>query len=189
MDYYLGEIRLFPYSRIPSADGWIPCNGQLLPLNTNQALFSLLGTVYGGDGRVNFGVPNLNGRVIVGYDPMSPLASVKKLGGFAGSETVTLTVNNLPTHQHNVIVANSYDAMIPDAAYIGNPNVKTSDSQKATNAGNSLLYAPWSSQVAPISLNPNSVSVVGNGRPHENRMPFLAMVYCIATMGNYPARP
>lgn len=187
MDYYLGEIRLFPYSRIPSTDGWIPCNGQLLPLNTNQALYSLLGVMYGGDGRANFGVPNLNGRAIVGFDPASPLASVNERGGFGGSETVTLTVNNLPRHQHNVIVANSYDAMIPDAAYIGNPNVKTSDSQKATNAGNSLLYAPWSSQVAPISLNPNSVSVVG-GQPHENRMPFLAMVYCIATVGIYPAR-
>lgn len=189
MDYYLGEIRLFPYSRIPSASGWIPCNGQLLQLSSYQALYSLLGAVYGGDGRTTFGIPNLNGRAIVGGDPVAPPTSEKKIGGFGGSETVTLTVNNLPMHQHNVMVANSYDAMIPDAAYIGNPNVKTSDSQKATNAGNSLLYAQWSSQVAPISLNPNSVSVGGNGRPHENRMPFLAMVYCIATVGIYPARP
>ncbi len=188
MDIYIGEIRLFPYSRIPSAEGWIQCSGQLLPLSQNQALYSLLGTVYGGDGRVNFGIPNLNGRAIVSYDLRSSLTSVQKMGGSGGSETVTLTVNNLPTHQHNVIVANSYDAMIPDAAYIGNPNVKTSTAQAATNAGNSLLYAPFSSQVAPIGLNPKSVSVVG-GQPHENRMPFLAMVYCIATQGIYPTRP
>ncbi len=189
MDNYIGEIRLFPYSRIPSADGWIPCNGQLLPLNTNQALFSLLGFVYGGDGRTTFGVPSLNGRAIVGYDPISSLSSIKKMGGIGGSETVTLTVNNLPMHQHNVVVAISYDTMIPDAAYIGNPNVKTSAAQITTNAGNSFLYAPFNSQVAPIGLNPNSVSVVGKGLPHENRMPFLAMVYCIATQGIYPTRP
>ncbi len=188
MDNYLGEIRLFPYGRIPSAAGWIPCDGRLLPSSQYQALYSLLGAVYGGDGRTNFGIPNLNGRAIVGYDPMSSLSSIEKIGGFGGSETVTLTVNNLPTHQHDVIVANSYDAMIPDAAYIGNPNVKTNASQTATNAGNSLLYAPWSSQVAPISLNPKSVSIVG-GQPHENRMPFMAMIYCIATTGLYPPRP
>lgn len=187
MDNYIGEIRLFPYSHIPTATGWIPCDGRLLPVRSNEALFTLLGAVYGGDGRTNFGIPNLNGRAIVGYDPASPLTSVKKMGGFGGSETVTLTLNNVPRHRHNVIVANSYDAMIPDDAYIGNPNVKTDASQKAKNEGNSLLYAPLGN-VAPISLNPKSVSIVG-GQPHENRMPFLAMVYCIATEGIYPERP
>jgi microcystin-dependent protein len=183
MDYFIGEIRLFPYNRIPSSDGWVPCSGQVMQISSYQALFSLLRTYYGGDGRVTFNLPNLNGRAIVGY---SPTSTTYQLGSSGGSEGVILAMKNIPIHNHNVEVMNSYDAMLPAADFIGNPNVKTASGQIATNVGNSLLYTDTSS--SPTLLNSESVSTTGGNGVHENRMPFLAMVYCISTVGFYPPR-
>ncbi len=183
MDFYLGEIRLFPYNRIPSADGWMACSGQTLSINGNQALYSLIGIYYGGDAKTNFMLPNLNGRTIIGY------GSKYKIGLSGGYEKVTLVAGNMPVHTHTVAVRNSYDAMLPKADLLGNPNIQTSSSQTAKNASKSLLYTKDPVSDKMVTLNPASISLDGGNLGHENRMPFIAMVYCIATKGTYPPRP
>lgn len=182
MDNYIGEIRIFPYNRIPNNDGWVPCNGQILEVTDNQALFSLLGVKYGGNGTTTFGLPNLNGRTIIGYDP-----NYYPIGEAGGLENVTLTINTMPNHNHTVLVKNSYDSMLPGTNFIGNPTVQTDPEQAVENAANSFLYTP-SVTGTETTLHPLSIAATGDGGSHENRMPFLAMQYCIATKGIYPPR-
>lgn len=180
MDSYLGEIRLFPYDLIPS--GWVPCDGRILNIGQYNALYSLLGIKFGGNGSTTFGIPNMNGRTMLGFYPGS-----SGVGTAGGSEFVTLLTTNLPCHSHNVNVVNSYDAMLPEADYLGNPNVKTNSGQTANNAAPSYGYAP-SDAAALVNMNPSSIGSSGGSVPHENRMPYLVLSYCIATTGIYPAR-
>ncbi len=188
MDNYLGEIRIFPYNRIPSSDGWKACSGQTLQIRENVALFSLLGINYGGDGKVTFMLPNLNGRTIIGCgikEGQQP--HTYAIGSTGGFETIPLKGDSMPTHNHPIYVKNSYDAMLPGTNFIGNPNIQTSSSQAPKNAYNSLFYTGISSGQATW-LNPLSISSEGGGIGHENRMPFIALVYCIATKGVFPPR-
>jgi len=189
MDNYLGEIRIFPYNRIPSADGWVPCNGQTMQISQNAALYSLISTYYGGDANKTFMLPNLNGRTIIGYGIKQGTPPLQyKIGATGGSETVQLTISNMPAHNHPILVKDSYDAMLPGTNYLGNPNIQTSSGQPPKNASNSLFYTKTPTGTA-TTLNPQSISTVGGGAAHENRMPLLALVYCIATKGIYPVRP
>lgn len=170
---YLGEIRNFGYARAP--EGWQPCQGQLLTITANQALYSLLGTKYGGDGKTTFALPDLRGRIGVNINPASPDYQLGKAGG---AENVTLTQGQMPTHNH---------------AFQGRAEAGTS----AAVAGNIVssaagspappLYAPPSA--TPIPLNPGSVTVTGGGLPHPNIQPFLVTNYCIAVVGLYPPHP
>jgi len=188
MDNYLGEIRIFPYNQIPSAYGWTPCNGQTLQIKQNVALFSLLGINYGGDGKVTFMLPNLNGRTIIGCGiKQGQQPYTYEIGSAGGSETIPLKVDSMPAHNHPISVKNSYDAMLPGTNFIGNPNIQTSSSQAPKNASNSLFYTGISSGQVTY-LNPLSISTEGGGTGHENRMPFLTLVYCIATKGIFPPR-
>lgn len=183
MDVYVGEIKLFPYEKIPSGDGWVVCNGQILAIQQYAALFSLIGKNFGGDGKTTFGLPNMNGRTIWGCSYSPPI------GTKGGTESVALTIRNLPAHNHKTLVVNSYDSYFPNEQYIGNPNIKTSGSKVSPNLGKVFTYITPNQSTQLVNLNAGSIGTSGGSVPHENRMPYVAMVYCIATSGYYPERP
>lgn len=160
---FLSEIRLFSFGFAPK--GWAMCNGQLLPINQNQGLFSLLGTTFGGDGRVNFALPDMRGRVPI------HVGNAHTLGEAAGSQAVTLTIAQLPTHTH---VAN---ATTGDAS-VGNPS--NAMYARATNT----VYADEGNLVA---LNPAAVTNIGGSQAHLNMQPFLTLNFCIALQGIFPS--
>jgi microcystin-dependent protein len=160
---FLSELRIFSFAFAPK--GWALCNGQLLPINQNQALFSLLGTTYGGDGRVNFALPDLRGRV-----PHHE-GSGHTLGENGGSETVTVNINQLPTHNHLVNGSDAVaDAIDPTGSVWGN----SGKTNYTNDAPNNVMV-------------PNAFSNVGGSQPHENRMPFLVLSICIALQGIFPS--
>lgn len=161
---YISEIRLFTFNFAPR--GWAFCNGQLLPINQNQALFSLLGTTYGGDGRVNFALPNLQARV-----PMH-MGGALVLGQAGGETAHTLLAAELPAHTHTVN-GSSNTATVPSPT--GN--------YLATSPGN--VYAP---PPGNTSLMPATVSSVGGSQPHDNMSPYLVLSFCIALTGIFPSR-
>ncbi len=164
---YLGEIRLFSFPDAPS--GWAPCNGQILPISGNQALFSLLGTTYGGNGQTTFALPDLQGRVPI------HVGTANLLGASGGQAAVTLTVAQLPAHQHQAYAsANSATAADPGNAYWA--------------ASGQPGYAPPGSG-GGISLDPGAIQPVGAGQAHQNMAPYLTLTFCIATTGVFPPRP
>lgn len=161
---FIGEVRQFPFNFAPK--GWALCNGQLLPIAQNQALFSLLGTTYGGNGTTTFGLPDLRGRVAV--HPGSGIT----LGQTAGEEAHTLLSNEMPMHNH-MLQAN-----------------KTSATQSA--AANNV-WAPaagsYGSAGSPdTSLAPTALQSTGGGQPHSNMQPYLVVSCCIALTGIFPTR-
>jgi microcystin-dependent protein len=160
---FLSEIRLMSFNFPPK--GWAFCNGQLLPINQNQALFSLLGTTYGGDGRVTFALPNLQGRI-----PMH-MGNGHTLGERGGEETHTLTLQELPTHGH---AANAVRANATLALPTGH-----------LPAGANQLYQ---SSAPNTQLATTTIGNVGGSQPHENRQPFLAISFCIALQGIFPSQ-
>lgn len=173
MENFLGEIRLFPFGIIPR--GWAPCNGQLLPVQSNAALFALLGTRFGGNGSTNFGLPDLRGRVAVGTNDFS------KVGQQAGSESNTLTANQLPPHTHSITVSvASANNSAPDGAFFG---VSLLNSGLA--GGATYVTAGSPTQTA---LHPDTISSAFPNMPVENRQPTLGMNYCISLSGVFPPR-
>jgi len=158
---FLSEIRIMSFNFAPK--GWALCNGQLLPINQNQGLFSLLGTTYGGDGRVNFALPDLRGRVSI------HMGDGHTLGEKGGQEAHTINIQELPAHYHLVTVSNS------------NAN--------ATPAGNFFAAANQAYQPAPpnTNLQPNSVTNTGGSQPHQNQQPFTVLSFCIALQGIFPS--
>ena len=163
---FLGEIRIFPYSQVPTGDGWAQCNGQLLPINQNQALFALLGTTYGGDGRVTFALPNLQGRVPI------HMGSGRTLGERAGEEVHTLTMGELPLHTHTLRAAGT-------AAATGTPDSGAHLARQAST------YHAASSLVA---MAPSAITTVGGTQPHLNMQPYLVLSFCIALQGIFPSQ-
>jgi microcystin-dependent protein len=160
---FLSEIRIFSFVFAPK--GWALCNGQLLPINQNQALFSLLGTTYGGDGRVNFALPDLRARVPI------HVGSGHTLGEKAGEQAHTLSISELPQHTHVLQGVNA--------------NATTN-----TPTGNSLANstAVYHSPTSLVSLNPGSVLNVGGSQAHQNMQPFLVLSFCIALQGIFPSQ-
>lgn len=180
MENYLGEIRAFSYGRAPR--GWVPCNGQLLPIAQNQALFALLGIYYGGNGTTNFQLPNLNGRSIVGTGT-SKSGSNYPIGQAAGTESVTINSNELPLHNHLVLTKSAYDVGSPSTNFLGNPDIQ--GTSPVANKATVNLYA--TSPGTLTQMGP-CITTVGNNLPHENRQPYLVINYCIATQGVFPSR-
>jgi len=165
---FLSEIRIFSFNFPPK--GWALCNGQLLPINQNQALFSLLGTTYGGNGQTNFALPNLRGRV--------PLHSGSgfTLGQAPGEESHTLMPQEMPTHNHSVNAfggAPDSNATSPTGAFY------------APTADNSTLYFSGN---ADSAMNAGVIGNTGGSQAHENRQPFLVLNFCIALQGIFPSQ-
>jgi microcystin-dependent protein len=160
---FLSEIRLMSFVFAPK--GWALCNGQLLPINQNQPLFSLLGTTFGGDGRVNFALPDLRGRVPI------HVGSGHTLGERGGEQAHTLSIAELPTHTH-VASATSIagDTPVPTGNLLADSPVQ--------------LYTP---PAALTSLVPSDVTNVGGSQAHLNMQPFLVLNFCIALQGIFPS--
>ncbi len=173
MDPFVAEIRIFGFNFAPK--GWAFCNGQLLPISQNTALFSLLGTTYGGNGKSNFALPNLQGSAPM-QQGQGPGLSLYDLGQQGGSQTVTLIAREVPAHTHQAL-ANSGGA--GQAGPGGNV--------WASLAGRTPppLYQSGAPNAA---MSPLATSVVG-GNPHNNMQPYLALNFCIALQGVYPSRP
>lgn len=161
---FLSEIRLLSFEFAPK--GWALCNGQLLPINQNQALFSLLGTTFGGDGRVNFALPDLRGR--------SPIhvGSGHTLGERGGEQAHTLSVAELPTHTHGANATSNNSSATSPSSSVGYGRSGT------------LMYGP-ASQLAAMS--PAAVSNAGGSQAHLNMQPFLTLNFCIALQGIFPS--
>ena len=160
---YLSEIKIMSFPFAPK--GWAQCNGQLLPINQNQALFSLLGTMYGGDGRVNFGLPNLQGRVPV------HIGSGFTQGTLGGEQAHVVTVGEAPMHVHTAMATSTDgDSPIPAGNFLG----------AADN-----MYAPLSN---PVNLTPATVTNAGGSQPHDNMQPYLVLNFCIALQGIFPSQ-
>ncbi len=162
---FLSEIRLMSFAFPPK--GWALCNGQLLPINQNQALFSLLGTTFGGDGRVNFALPNLQGRVPI------HVGSGHTLGERGGEQAHTLSVAELPTHTH---AANATTAT-------ATTNIPTPSLVLAQSTASNLYRA--SSNL--VALDPNVILNIGGSQAHLNMQPFLTLSFCIALQGIFPS--
>lgn len=161
---FLSEVKIISWNFAPK--GWAFCNGQLLPINQNQALFSLLGTTYGGDGRVTFGLPQLQGRTAIHQ------GQGFVLGQIGGQEFHTITASETPTHVH----------LMSAVTEVGN----------TTAPGNNWLarsatepYRPFSN---PTTMQPASITNIGGSQPHENRQPFLVLNFIIALQGVFPSR-
>jgi len=167
-DPFVAEIRIFPFNFAPK--GWAWCNGQILPISQNTALFSLLGTTYGGDGKSTFALPNLQGSVPLAPG-QGPGLSLYDLGQTGGEPTVTLLATEMPSHTHNI------QAQTVDPGDNRTPGPQF-------NLGNTAVYT--NSQNG--QMDPSAVSLYGNGQPHNNLMPYLTLYYNIALQGVYPPR-
>lgn len=173
---YLGEIQIFGFTFAPK--DWATCSGQIMPISQNSALFSLLGTYYGGDGRVTFGLPNLQGQA-VNMAGQGPGLSMYELGDNVGSETVTLLTPEMPSHNHTSNVFSQGD----DTKRFGAPAANYAPCVPAN-------ISPFIvAQAANGSFPLNTLSQTGGGHAHSNQQPYLAMNFCIALSGMFPQRP
>lgn len=172
-DQFVAEIRIFPFNFAPR--GWAFCSGQILPLSQNTALFSLLGTTYGGNGQSTFALPDMQGNAPMHPNSTPPL-STHDLGEQSGSETVTLLPTELPLHTHQLM---------------GNTTTAT----KSLPTGNSFARgASMTPYLAPagaptVAMAVQAIPLQGGGGPHNNMMPYLTLNFCIALQGIFPARP
>jgi len=166
---FLSEIRIMSFGFAPK--GWAMCNGQLLPINQNQALFSLLGTTFGGDGRVNFALPDVRGRVPI------HVGSGHTLGEKGGEQAHTISISELPTHTH----ALNASKQLADQATLVTPPANTPN----------ILAAVTGAQYASVSslttLTPDTVTSIGGSQAHLNMQPFLTLTFCIALQGIFPS--
>lgn len=168
---FVGEIRMFAGNFAPR--GWAFCDGQLLAVSQNDALFSLFGTIYGGDGRTTFGLPDLRGRIPI-HAGSGPGLSPRQLGAKSGTEQETIVVNTLPNHGHGPIRA-------------------TGDSATQRGPGGQILARTASQDIyrddeVDTPLSASAVTNVGGSRPHTNLMPFLCVHFIVALVGIYPSR-
>jgi microcystin-dependent protein len=170
MDPFVAEIRIFPFNFAPK--GWAFCDGQILPLSQNTALFSLLGTTYGGDGKSNFALPNMQGNAPM-HPGQGPGLSLHDLGETGGSETVTLLESEIPSHSH-LIAASQSDGTDQSPA----------NELYAAGVGIGQYAAPGS--LTPLS--DNAIAPAGGDQPHNNLQPYLTLNFCIALQGVYPPR-
>lgn len=175
MEPLLGEIRLFSWPWAPK--GWAVCDGSLMSVRQYQALFSLLGDRYGGDGKQTFALPDLRGRAIVGVGGQPKKANYK-LGQSAGVEGVALSIKAMPAHAHATNVAEAAGTFpIPKGALFA----------KVGKLGTNPTIDIYAEDTGPlVELSAKTVSIAGAGVPHENMQPFAVVGYCICTIGDYP---
>ena len=173
-DPFVAEIRIFPFNFAPK--GWAWCDGQLLPLSQNTALFSLLGTTYGGNGKSNFALPNMQGNAPM-HPGQGPGLSLHDLGETGGSETVSLLESEIPSHSHFMRAHNG------DQGDHQNPAPDTSLAQSA----NGLAFQSNSSANL-VNLSDQVLAPAGGDQPHNNMQPYLTFYFCIALQGVFPPR-
>jgi len=171
-DPFVAEIRIFPFNFAPR--GWAWCDGQLLPISQNTALFSLLGTTYGGNGASTFGLPNMQGNAPM-HPGQGPGLSQHLLGETGGSQTVTLLQSEIPAHAH---------AARADTLDLADTNVPSSNASFALSSGGTLYQASSNVQLAQQALTP-----VGGDQPHNNMQPYLTFYFNISLQGVFPQRP
>ncbi len=179
MEPYLGEIKMFSYNWAPN--GWLACNGNILPVQQNQALFSLLGAKFGGDGRTNFAVPDLRGRTPVAQGSLNGVTIA--IGNTGGASAVSLNTNQIPAHNHQLYATTALATQkITAGNYLATARVGTGTTTVPD-------YAPIDTQTPSnnVVLNASSISTTG-GQPHNNMQPSLGVNFCIATSGIYPQR-
>jgi microcystin-dependent protein len=171
---YIGEIRMFGFGRTP--DGWQACDGSLLPIAQFDALFALIGTIYGGDGQSTFAVPDLRGRLPI-HQGQGPGLSNYVIGQSSGSETVTVLPAQMPAHTHTLVATSAAaSAVTPANSLI--PGAISGDT----------LYASATSGATELPMSDQSTALAGGSQPHENCMPTLTVQYCIATVGIFPSQ-
>lgn len=171
-DPFVAEIRIFPFNFAPK--GWAWCDGQLLPLSQNTALFSLLGTTYGGNGKSNFALPDLQGRAPM-HPGQGPGLSLHDLGETGGSETVTLLESEMPAHAH---------ALRAHAIDLGELNAPAPNRSLALSA-NATVYTAAANLT---TMSPNALPPAGGDQPHNNLQPYLTFYFNIALQGVFPPR-
>ena len=172
-DPFVAEIRIFPFTFAPK--GWAFCNGQLLPISQNTALFSLCGTYYGGDGKSTFALPNLQGQAPLGTG-QGPGLSDRFLGESGGTETVTLLESEMPVHTHTARAVTDFatvQAPGPDRALARSQNGNAYQTDTATSLA---------------VMSPNALAPAGGSFPHNNLQPYLTLHFCIALQGVFPPR-
>lgn len=166
-DPFVAEIRIFPFNFAPR--GWAWCDGQLLPLSQNTALFSLLGTTYGGNGKSNFALPDLQGRAPM-HPGQGPGLSLHDLGEIGGSETVTLLESEIPSHSHTVRAINDGGlSSAPAGALVARASI-------------------YNTTPNPIAMAPEALAPTGGDQPHNNLQPYLTFYFNIALQGVFPPR-
>jgi microcystin-dependent protein len=170
---FVAEIKIFGCNFAPT--GWAQCNGQLMPISQNTALFSLLGTFYGGDGKSTFALPNLEGSAPM-HPGQGPGLSLRDLGEVGGSSSVTLLNSEMPLHTHRVS-ASGTEAANADPG--GNIWASPKGDQGAT---------PYYDATGPTNMNPNNFTMAGGNLPHNNMHPYLVLNFCIALQGVFPPR-
>ena len=179
IDAFLGELRLMSFSRAPK--GWAYCQGQLLPINQNQALYSLLGVTYGGNGVTTFALPDLRGRALLGQGK-APSGTGYSMGQVDGTNQVGLTIDQMPAHQHTLSVTlnngSDADGTTPVGSYPGN----------ATDPANNAYTTGGTPVTMGAALTNPVVATAGGSQPHPNQQPFLTLNYAIALTGIYPTR-
>lgn len=173
MEPFIGMIQIFGFNFAPR--GWAFCQGQLLPIAQNTALFSLLGTMYGGNGQTTFGLPDLRGRVPMGFGQGQGL-SPRNIGELSGTETVTLNTTQMPAHNHAMMASG-------DGQSIGNAGGNSLGSVGRGAGAN--IYAPGATNQVNMG---SPTSMTGGSQPHNNLQPYLVMNYCIALEGIFPSR-
>jgi len=164
---FLGETRIMSFNFAPK--GWAMCNGQFLPINQNQALFALFGTIFGGNGQTTFALPDLRGRTPIHF------GNTHTLGERAGEEAHTLTINGLPTHRHVLVASNQAVST----------NIPSNTNLLGNTTPNQVYNASSQNLVA---MNPASISNIGGSQAHLNMQPFLALNFCIALQGIFPSQ-
>jgi microcystin-dependent protein len=172
---YIGEIRIFGFSRIPT--GWQACNGALLSIAEYETLFALIGTTYGGDGQSTFAVPDLRGRVPIHWGTGQGLSNYT-IGGYAGSESVTLLLQQMPAHNHIMLAGNVTATDLPPGPTL----------LPAALTGGDTMYITDLTGATPILLAPTELGVSGNNLPHDNLMPTLTLSICISLFGIFPSQ-
>jgi microcystin-dependent protein len=175
-DYFLGEIRMFGANF--AIKNWATCDGQLLSISQNSALFSLIGTTYGGDGRTTFALPDLRGRLPIG-EGQGPGLTMRTMGEKSGTEQITVTINQIPLHSHtfNATTADATVSDVGSTVLTGKPGSK-----------NAHLYAVPGSAGSPTNLASGVVGFTGGNLPHDNVMPSLCLTFIIALTGIFPRR-